>query len=41
MHGPAAVAAAAAAATAPVPQDLVSPEPRSCTRMATPRGPVT
>ena len=38
---PAAAAAAAAAATAPVPQDLVSPEPRSCTRISTLPGPVT
>src|SRR5215470_5370949 len=37
----AAEAAAVAAATAPVPQDLVSPEPRSYTRMATLRGPVS
>src|SRR5579859_6746843 len=35
-----AAAAAAAAATAPVPHERVSPEPRSCTRMATLRGPV-
>ncbi len=38
---PLAAAAAAAAATAPVPHERVSPEPRSCTRMATLRGPVT
>src|SRR5207248_2606085 len=38
---PAAAAAAAAAATAPVPQDLVSPEPRSCTRISAVPGPVT
>ena len=39
--GPAACWAAAAAATAPVPQDRVSPEPRSCTRMLSAAGPVT
>ena len=34
-HRPVATAAATAAATAPVPQDRVSPEPRSWTRIST------